>query len=543
MNRSARLIFTVAFLLVLVVVFFCSCNGDTTATQGEFSVNTLPETTAQVIPTGKLYVRCSEPEANQFYVQFISSVPSAYIDYAGFEANKLYADNTRGPIDSAKIRVLHEEITDTNRGITLTSQNFDIEEGYLFQRTFTVPTDIDGLAYEVAAYYVIGDQKIYTAKQTFYIKELLYEHILATPKSFDVVETSPIIDVQKWNKYEMSAENAATIVPEEGVTLSKNYFLGMSAPNANSNVKLYLCYAIPSDDNTTVGIRYKLTETEVDGENETILAQTQTRRVRTNTLYRTVISERETLSAKDFGLDSAYLAVIELSQDLNTVLYENYDLNIVAYYSNNALEYQVISTVHNFLELVDECVVTYRSLSVATYTYNPLDFSSWREFSPQNGNATGNGMFKIRVSKTTNERFALQVASAISSRYLEKLVFSMSMYDKNGNPIYELDQDENPVPIENIETELSTLYFSIFGNEDPITPQDFGIERGYIFTMLLNNIELKSNASKIKIVAYYRTDYNESTMKKLPEGTYSRVEIASLTLELEDLIDMIDTIP
>ena len=531
MNRSFRLVFIAAFLLVLAVVFFCSCDSDTNSVD-EFSVETPPETTAVVIPTGKFYVRCSEPEANQFMIQVISAVPSAYVDYAGLEANMLYPDNTRGPIQSTKIRVLHEEITDTNRGITLTPQNFGLEEGYLFQRTITkIPTNVNDLAYEVAAYYVIDDQKIYTAKQTFYIQELLNEHILSTPKSFDVIETSPIVDVQKWNKYEMSAEDAATIVPEDGVTLSKNYFLGASTPDANGNVKMYLCYAIPSDDNTTVGIRYRFKEIVEEGERDSVGVQTQIRRVRTNTLFRTVISERDTLTAEDFGLDSAYLAVVMLSQDLNTVLYENYELEMVAYYSNNALEHQVISTTHNFIELVNECVVTYRGLPLSTYTYRPLDYSSWYDFSAQNGNAVGSGMFKVRVSKAENDLFAMQIASAVPTRFLERLVFSLTIYDKNGNPI------------ENNETSLSTLFPSIYGNDLPITSQDFGIERGYIFSMLLNNIELKKDTAKIKVDAYYRTDYNEKTLEKLPEGRYNTILITSLTFALEDLAALIDTIP
>ena len=542
MNRSARLIFTAAFLLVLVVVFFCACD----TAQGsihELSVETPPETTAPVIPTGKLYARCSEPEANQFSIQFIGAVPSAYVDYVGFEANKLYSDNTRGPISSIKIRVLHEEITDTNRGITLTPKNFGLEEGYLFQRTLEkIPTNIENIAYEVAAYYVIGDEKIYTAKQTFYIQELLYEHILSSPKAFDVKEISPIIDVQKWNKYEMSQEDAATIVPEEGVTLSKNYFIGTSAPDANGNVKMYLCYAIPSDDNTTVGIRYNFIESEIEGETDTIRAKTQVRRERTNTLYRTVISEKETLTAKDFGLNSAYLAVIALSSDLNTVLRENYDLSIVAYYSANALEYQVISTTHNFIELVNECVVTYQNISVNTYTFQPLDYSNWVEFSVENGNAVGNGLFKIRVSKEKNDRFAMQIASAVSSRYLEKLVFVFSAYDKNGNPVYETDEENNRIPVENEEIELSTLYPSIFGNDEPITSKDFGIDRGYILTMLLNNIELDGSTASVKIDAYYRTDYNEKTLEQLPEGTYNTVPISSLTFAIQDLVELVNSV-
>lgn len=543
MTRSFRLILIAALTLVLAAVFFCSC-GAAQDTHHELSVETPPVTTEAPIPTGKFYVRCSEPEANQFFIQFVSAVPSAYVDYAGLEANKLYADNTRGPIESAKIRVLHEEITDTDRGITLTPQDFGLEEGYLFQRTLNkIPTNVEDLAYEVAAYYVIGDQKIYTAKQTFYIQELLNEHILATPKSFDVIETSPIIDVQKWNKYEMSAEDAETIVPETGVTLSKNYFLGASKPDANGNVKMYLCYAIPSDDNTTVGIRYNFIESENEEEPQAIRATTTTRRVRTTTLYKTVISEKETLTAKDFGLSSAYLAVVALSQDLNTVLYENYDLNLVAYYSNNALEHQVITTTHNFIELVNECVVTYRGISVSTYTYMPLDYSNWYDFSSQNGNATGNGMFKVRVSKAKNDRFAIQIASAVSSRFLEKLVFVFSAYDKYGNPIYKGEDEENRVPVQNEEIEISTLYTSIFGNTEPFTPQDFGVERGYIFTMLLNNVELNSTTAKVKIDAYYRTDYNEKTLEKLPEGTYSTVPIASLTFTVEDLAELVESIP
>ena len=540
MNRTARLLFTAAFLIVLAVVFFCSCDR----IQGpsyELSVDTAPQTTEQLIPTGKLYARCSEPEDNQFSIQFISAVPSAYVDYVGFEANKLYPDNTRGPISSSKIRILHEEITDSDRGITITPKDFGLEEGYLFQRTLErIATNVEDLAYEVAAYYVIGDEKIYTAKQTFYIQELLYEHILSAPKAFEVKEVSPIIDVQKWNKYEMSQENAALIIPEEGVTLSKNYFLGTSSPDAHGNVKMYLCYAIPSDDNTTVGIRYNFTE--IVDEGDRLGVKTQTRRVRTNTLYRTVISEKATLTAKDFGLDSAYLAVITMTTDLNTVLYENYDLSIVAYYSSNALEYPVISTTHNFIELVDECVVTYRSIPLATYTYQPLDYSVWQEFSQQNGNAEGNGMFMIRVSKERNERFAMQIASAVPSRYLEKLVFVFSAYDKNGNPIYELDEEQNKIPVENEEIEISTLYPSIFGNTDDITSKDFGFERGHIFTMLLNNIELDGETATVKINAYYRTDYNEQTMEKLPEYTYNTVPLSSLTFSIEDLAELVNSI-
>lgn len=544
MNRTFRIIFSAAFVLVLAVVLFCSCDR----IQGpsyELSVDTAPTTTEAVIPTGKLYVRCSEPEDNQFSIQFISAVPSAYIDYVGFEFYKLYADNTRGPVNSTKIRILHEEITDSNRGITLTPQDFGLEEGYLFQRTLTrVPTDTKDLAYDITAYYVIGDQKVYLAKQTFYIQELLYEHILSSPKSFDVKEVSPIIDVQKWNKYEMSKENAATIKPEDGVTLSQNYFLGASSPDANGNVKMYLCYAIPSDDNTTVGIRYQFTEAEDENDNNNgnLTVQTQIRRKRTNTLYRTVISEKETLTAKDFGLDSAYLAVIEMTEDLNTVFYENYNLNIVAYYSTNALEYPVIYTAHNFIELVNDCVVTYRNIPLSSYTYQPLDYSLWKEFSKQNGNAVGVGSFMIRVSKEHNDLFAMQIASAVPTRYLEKLVFVFSAYDKNGNPIYELDEEENKIPVENEEIELSTLYPSIFGNTDDITPQTFGIERGYIFTMLLNNIELNGETDTIKIDAYYRTDYNENTMKPLPEYTYTTVPIASLTLSIEDLAELVNSV-
>ena len=537
MNRSFRLFLISAFVLVMALVLFCSCDS-AKGPSYELSVDTAPETTAPVIPTGKFYVRCSEPEANQFSIQFIGAVPSAYVDYVGFEANKLYADNTRGPISSIKIRVLHEEITDTNRGVTLTPQNFGLEEGYLFQRTLEkIPTNINDIAYEVASYYVVGDEKIYTAKQTFYIQELLYEHILSSPKAFDVKEVSPIIDVQKWNKYEMSPEDAATIETEEGVKLSKNYFIGTSTPDANGNVKMHLCYAIPSDDNTTVGIRYRFTEIEEDS----LGIKTQVRRVRTNTLYRTVISEKETLTAKDFGLDSAYLAVITLTDDLNTVLRENYDLNIVAYYSANALEYQVISTTHNFIELVNECVVTYRSISINTYTFQPLDYSDWVEFSQTNKNAVGDGMFKIRVSKETNGRFAMQIASAVPTHFLEKLVFVFSMYDENGKPIYELDEDENKVPVENEEIELSTLYSSIFGNTDPITSKDFGFERGYILTMLLNNIELEGETATIKIDAYYRTDYDESTLLALPEDTYNTVPLSSLTFKLEDLAALVET--
>lgn len=544
MNRTARLIFTAAFILVLAVVLFCSCNNSNAPVQ-DLVINTAPETTAESIPAGKLYARCSEPEANQFSIQFIGAVPTAYVDYVGFEFYKLYTDNTRGPVNSTKIRVLHEEITDSEHGISLTPQNFGLEEGFLFQRTLTkIPTNTKDLAYNISAYYVIGDQKTYVANQIFYIQELLYEHILSSPKAFDVKEVSPIVDVQKWNKYEMSEENAAKIEAAAGVTLSQNYFLGATAPNAHGNVRMYLCYAIPSDDNTTVGIRYYFSETKTEDNKNQLGLQSQTRRKRTNTLYRTVISERETLTAKDFGLNSAYLAVIELTEDLNTVLYKNYDLNIVAYYSANALEYPVISTTHNFIELVNECVVTHRGISTDTYTYQPLDYSIWQEFSKENGNAVGSGIFKVRVSQETNGYFAMQVASAVPSRFLKNLVFVFSAYDKNGEPIYEIDLEQNKIPLENQEIEISTLYPSIFGNDDElIVPQDFGIERGYIFTMLLNNIEYSGKTHTIKIDAYYRTDYDEKTLQKLPEGNYSTVSLASLSFSVKDLAELVDSIP
>jgi len=253
-------------------------------------------------------------------------------------------------------------------------------------------------------------------------------------------------------------------------------------------------------------------------------------------------SEKEILTAQNFGLDSAYLAVIALTEDLNTVLYETYDLNIVAYYSSNALEYPVISTTHNFIELVNECVVTYRNIPLSTYTYRPLDYSIWKKFSETEGNAVGNGIFQIRVSKQQNTRFTMQIASAVPTHFLEKLVFVFSLYDKDGMPIYKFDEQQNKIPQENEEIEVSTLYPSIFGNIDPITSKDFGIDRGYILTMLLNDIELEGDTASVKIDAYYRTDYNEETLEALPEYTYSTVPLASLTFAIEDLAELVNTV-
>ena len=64
-----------------------------------------------------------------------------------------------------------------------------------------------------------------------------------------------------------------------------------------------------------------------------------------------------------------------------------------------------------------------------------------------------------------------------------------------------------------------------------------------VYFQLLNNIELKKDTAKIKVDAYYRTDYNEKTLEKLPEGRYNTIPITSLTFALEDLAALIDTIP
>ena len=535
MNKPLRFILIAACFLLLALVLFCSCNA--LSNDLELSIDTPPETTAEIIPTGTFYVRCSEPEANQISVQFIGALPSCYVDYVGLEANKLYTDGTRGPIDTAKITVLHDEITDTDRGVTITPQNFGLEDGYLFQRLLTrIPTNIPDLAYEVAAYYVIGTEKIYLAKQTFYVDVLLYEHILANPKPFTVVEESSIIDVQKWNKFQMDETFKPEIDGEENVKLSNIYYLGTAAPDAHGNVKMYLCYAIPSTNNTTVGIRYRFTETE--GEYAGI--QTQTRRERTNILYKSVITETETLTPQSFELDDAYLALISFTDDLNTVLCETYDMEIVAYYSRNAVEQTVISATHNFTELVQNCVLTYYSIDTATYTYRPLDYSNWADFSAANGNASGEGLFKVRVSKAENEKFAMQIASAVPSRFLERAIFIFSAYDESGEPIYIKDKNQNEIPLENQETSITTLYPSIFGNTDDFTAKDFGIDRGYIISMLLNNIELDGETTTLKIEAYYFINLanGEEHTSEVSESFL----VASLTFSIEELSALVESV-
>ena len=215
-------------------------------------------------------------------------------------------------------------------------------------------------------------------------------------------------------------------------------------------------------------------------------------------------------------------------------------MEIVAYYSRNAVEQTVISATHNFTELVQNCVLTYYSIDTATYTYRPLDYSNWADFSAANGNASGEGLFKVRVSKAENEKFAMQIASAVPSRFLERAIFIFSAYDESGEPIYIKDKNQNEIPLENQETSITTLYPSIFGNTDDFTAKDFGIDRGYIISMLLNNIELDGETTTLKIEAYYFINLanGEEHTSEVSESFL----VASLTFSIEELSALVESV-
>ncbi len=515
MNKTLRVTLLTLLLSLLLVICFTACD-DKAAIDGLLDIGTPPETTEQVIPEGTFYVRCSEPEANLFSIQFVGAVPTSYVDYVGFEANKLYADGTKGPVDTAKVYTLHRTITDSENDIVLSSADFGIENGYLFTRALqNIPTDEEGLCYEIAAYYVIDNEIFYTAKQTFSIDEIIEEHILANIKLFDYKEVSPLIDVQQWVKHttEIQSDEKSDLVDR----LSNTYYLGASAPDDNGNFKMYICFALPTLKNNTVGIRYNFTETE--GEDAGI--KTQVRRARTNTLYGAVISETDTLTAEDFGMEEAYLAVIGFSDDLNTVLCRTYEFNLLAYCSQTIHETTVVDASHAFKNVIDACIRIYASCNLATYTFIPSHYSDWVSFSEANENAVGDGKFRIRASEADNNdgafKFTMQIACAVPTRFAERIAFVYTIYDKEGNSI----------GAEKREISVSTLYPTVFDNGDAVmTASDFGFERGYIMTMLLNNIEVDGEVDAILIEAYYRVDV---------EKNY----VASLLITLEDLTELV----
>lgn len=495
MNKALKLALSMATLLLLTVVFLVGCGRFDPASDDVLSVGTLPETTAEVVPEGVLYVRCSQPEENKFSIQFVGAVPTRAVDYVGFEACKAYEDGSRGAVTAIKLYTLYNEVVDEDAGTTITAADFGMEDGYLFARALDgIPTDEPDLAYEISSYYVIGDQKVYTARQTFAVKELLEEHVLSDPEPFTVEKTSPIVDVQKWIPYTQKADDSALSEVEEDCV----FYMGASAPDNNGNLALYICYPLAGNLYNDTGVRYRFTATE--GENAGV--STALCRLRDDVVYEEVRTEKETLTIKDFGLEEGYIMVLKLSEQVNTVLRKGYLLELMAYYTRNALETKIIQTEIDFTALVEQAVVVPSAISVSTYTFIPNHYSDWIVFSEEAGNAVGEGVLRVRVSGLFNidtvPCFDVQIAAATPTRFADKISLIYTVYDENGLPISGKVDKESLV---------QTLFLTIFGNTqeeaDKLSSLDFGVERGYLMSMLLKNIELSEANLTIGLRAVY----------------------------------------
>ncbi len=511
-----RLLIAATTLAVFIIVLTVACTGCAANNNGEgaaLSVGTLPEITTEAIQQGTLFLRCSNPEDNRFSIQFVGAVPTNHVDYVGFEACIIYADGTRSSRSTVKLYTLYRTIENEEGSTVITSEDFGIEDGYLFVRSLDrIPTDEEGLTYEIAAYYVIGNEKYYTAKQTFVIRDLLEEHILSNPLPFAHQETSEVIEVQKWIKFQTSNHT-------NDADISSIYYLGASLPDANGNLNMFVCFAIPTLNINTVGIRYNFTQK--NGEYEGV--STSLCRVRTQTLYDTVITETETLTIKDFGVEEGYLAVIPFSDTVNFLTRQGFSFNLELHFSRNAIETSVAQETLDFTELLDSCVLTREGVSVSPYTYIPTKYHEWNDFSEEAGNATGTGKLRIRLTDATNVlgiyKFNMQLATAVPTRFASRISYVFTAYDENGDV----------VGLPNCEVSVSTVYSSIIDNDDEkLTASYFGeqYERGYIMSMALNNIEYDHEIESIKLEAYYTKDGVKYT-------------VASLTVELATIRQMI----
>ncbi len=521
MNKlfKGRIVLPAVLLLLVAAAIFLVTRIDRPGSEfGELSTGTIAEPDPVVIPEGVFYVRCSEPEQNRFSIQFIGAVPTRAVDYVGFEANEIYEDGTRGGLTSVKIRSLYTEVEDKDAGITLTPANFGLEEGFLFVRALdNIPVNRPGLAYEISAFYVVGNEKFYTAKQTFAVEDLLNEHILKDPPAIEIKEESPLIDVQNWVKYEYEPLRPETVSDPE--KLSSVYYMGASAPDSNGNLDLYICFALPDNLYNGVGMRYLFS---VENE-ERLTITTALSRIRTGVLYRKVYSEKDVLTLEDFGLSEGGIAVICFSDYVNTVLREGSTLEFEVYYTRNALETKVLEAEIDFSELLEKTVLVSAGISVEDYTYVKPGYGEWTVLNEAAGNAEGTGLLYVRVSrlKWTGQSayFDVQLAAATETRFAERIVMYYTVYDKNGVAIPELIDKES---------EINTLYGSMFGNsqEESITSKDFGIDRGYLMTLLLSGVSLAEAEYSIGIRAVRIVGDEE-------------VSLFSLKIPVQNLVDMI----
>lgn len=510
MKKLLTLAFSLALLVIAVTLLCTSCQsaGEGGTENNAISVGTLPQITTEAIQQGTLFVRCSEPEDNKFSIQFVGVVPTNYVDYVGFEACIVYKDGTRGTRQIVKLHTLYRAIEDEEGKPIITSEDFGVEDGYLFVRALDrIPTDEEDLSYEISAYYVVGNKKYYTAKQTFSVQGLLEEHILSTPQNFSYAETSDLIEVQKWVRFEST-------VKHNDPALSKTYYLGASVPDANGNIKMYACFAVPSIDNNSVGIRYNFTQQEGDYAG----VSTALARARTKTLYSRIITENkdEDLTIEDFGLSEGYIAVIPFSENVNILTRQGYLFNLDLHFSRNAVETAIAKEKLEFTEVVEKCVLTKTGVSVSGYTYIPTGYHDWMWFGEEYGNAKGVGKMRIRFTNASNVMgeyvFSMQLAAGVPTRFADRISYVYTAYDKDGNV----------VGAPNYEVSVGTLYTSIFDNNDKtLTSADFGFERGYIMSMVLNNMKYESDKiASFRLEAYYQKDGQ-------------KVQLSSLLIDLE----------
>ena len=517
MKKLLSVAFGLALLIIALTLLCTGCASESPSGSGDgvITAGTLPAITTQAIEQGTLFVRCSEPEDNRFSIQFVGVVPTNYVDYVGFEACIVYPDGTRGSRQTIKLTTLYRAIEDEEGNPVITSEDFGVEDGYLFARALErIPTDDEELAYEVASYYVVANKKYYTAKQTFAVKDLLEEHILADPDPFEHIESTELVEVQKWVRFTSSQTHKES-------NISKTYYLGASLPDANGNLKMYAVFAIPSININAVGLRYTFTQTEGDfaGVSTSIV------RARTKTLYDKIITEDETLTIKDFGVEEGYLALIPFNQNVNILSREGYTLNLDLHFSRNAVETLIASEALDFTEVAKKCVLTRDGVPVSAYTYIPTGYHDWTWFGKDYSNANGIGKLRLRFTDAQNfmgeYTFSMQVAAAIPTRFSSRIAFVYTAYDKDGNI----------VGAPNYEAKVSAVYRDIFDNNDAtMYPADFGYERGYIMSLVLNNMKYQNEKiDSIKLEAYY-----------LDSG--ARVTVASLLIDLDDIYKLISTI-
>lgn len=515
MKRLLTAAITLAVFIVILTLMCTGCVDLQGGTYATMQAGTLPEVTTEEVKQGTFFVRCSEPDDNRFSVQFVGAVPTNRVDYVGFEACIVYEDGTRSTRSTVKLYTLYRAIENEEGDPIITSEDFGIEDGYLFVRALDrIPTDEEGLAYEIASYYVIGNEKYYTAKQTFVIQDLLEEHILSNPEPFTYKEKSEVIEVQNWVKFESQDKNDPNV--------KSTYYLGASLPDSNGNLKMFACFAVPTLHNNTVGMRYNFTQTS--GEYEGV--STSLCRVRTKTLYSTVISETDTLTIEDFGLTEGYLAVIPFSENVNYLTRQGFSLNLELHYSRNAIETSVADESLDFTALMEQSVLTREGVAVLPYTYIPTNYHEWNDFSEEAGNAVGTGKIRIRLTDAGNVlgiyKFNMQLATAIPTRFASRVCYVFTAYDKDGKV----------VGLPNCEIPDEGVYTSIFDNGDSLLSASyFGeeFERGYIMSIALNNIEYDHEIESIKLEAYYTKNGQKNT-------------VTSLVIQLDTIRKMISVI-